>query len=219
MTTTYTKPDLRERLKEEIKASDKGGRKGQWSARKAQMLAQEYKNQGGDYVGEKGPRSKHLDTWTKQHWQTKGGKGKADTGDGMKRYLPERAWELLSDEQKKETENKKRKGGKQFVANTRAARAARAYVDHGDATQLDEQQLKRLSKSEVMHLARQYDISGRSHMNKSELAHILYGGFTKANSGMSKSELLEQADGYGVRHSYSKNALIHDIVHAASRER
>ena len=45
----YTKPTLRKRLFEKIKAGDKGGKAGQWSARKAQMLAKAYKDQGGGY--------------------------------------------------------------------------------------------------------------------------------------------------------------------------
>jgi|TARA_R100000406_G_scaffold75771_1_gene56255 hypothetical protein len=45
----YTKPSLRKRLFNEIKASGKGGKPGQWSARKAQMLAKKYKAAGGGY--------------------------------------------------------------------------------------------------------------------------------------------------------------------------
>ena len=45
----YTKPGLRKRIFERIKAGTKGGRAGQWSARKAQMLAKEYKAAGGGY--------------------------------------------------------------------------------------------------------------------------------------------------------------------------
>ena len=45
----YTKPTLRKRLFEKIKAGSKGGKAGQWSARKAQMLAREYKAAGGGY--------------------------------------------------------------------------------------------------------------------------------------------------------------------------
>ena len=45
----YTKPALRKRLFEKIKAGSKGGKAGQWSARKAQMLAKEYKDAGGGY--------------------------------------------------------------------------------------------------------------------------------------------------------------------------
>ena len=45
----YTKPTMRKRLFEQIKAGGKGGRPGQWSARKAQMLASAYKKAGGGY--------------------------------------------------------------------------------------------------------------------------------------------------------------------------
>ena len=45
----YTKPTMRKRLFEQIKAGSKGGRAGQWSARKAQMLAKQYKAKGGGY--------------------------------------------------------------------------------------------------------------------------------------------------------------------------
>ena len=45
----YTKPALRKRLFNKIKAGSKGGAPGQWSARKAQMLAREYKAAGGGY--------------------------------------------------------------------------------------------------------------------------------------------------------------------------
>tara|TARA_Y100000401_G_C8316293_1_gene222662 strand:- start:247 stop:441 length:195 start_codon:yes stop_codon:yes gene_type:complete len=45
----YTKPTLRKRLFYRIKAGSKGGRAGQWSARKAQMLARAYKKAGGGY--------------------------------------------------------------------------------------------------------------------------------------------------------------------------
>ena len=45
----YTKPGLRKRIFNRIKAGGKGGRPGQWSARKAQMMAKEYKAKGGGY--------------------------------------------------------------------------------------------------------------------------------------------------------------------------
>jgi len=45
----YTKPALRKRLFNEIKAGSKGGDAGEWSARKAQMLAKRYKEAGGGY--------------------------------------------------------------------------------------------------------------------------------------------------------------------------
>ena len=45
----YTKPTMRKRLFNKITAGSKGGKPGQWSARKAQMLAKEYKAAGGGY--------------------------------------------------------------------------------------------------------------------------------------------------------------------------
>ena len=45
----YTKPTMRKRLFNKIKAGTKGGKAGQWSARKAQMLAKAYKKAGGGY--------------------------------------------------------------------------------------------------------------------------------------------------------------------------
>jgi|TARA_R100001015_G_C4502361_1_gene76507 hypothetical protein len=45
----YTKPAMRKRIFERIKRGTKGGKAGQWSARKAQMLAKAYKAAGGGY--------------------------------------------------------------------------------------------------------------------------------------------------------------------------
>ena len=45
----YTKPGLRKSIFNRIKAGGKGGAPGQWSARKAQMLAKRYKEAGGGY--------------------------------------------------------------------------------------------------------------------------------------------------------------------------
>ena len=46
----YTKPGMRKRLVAKFKAGSKGGNPGQWSARKAQMVAKEYKAKGGGYT-------------------------------------------------------------------------------------------------------------------------------------------------------------------------
>jgi hypothetical protein len=45
----YTKPTLRKNIFNRIKAGGKGGSPGQWSARKAQMVAKAYKAAGGGY--------------------------------------------------------------------------------------------------------------------------------------------------------------------------
>lgn len=45
----YTKPEMRKKLFNRIKAGTRGGKAGQWSARKAQLLAKEYKSKKGGY--------------------------------------------------------------------------------------------------------------------------------------------------------------------------
>ena len=117
-TSKYTKPKLRERLKKRIMAGSKGGKSGQWSARKSQMLAAAYKKAGGGYRGGKGKKQKSLSKWTKEEWGTKSGKpsvqGSKATGE---RYLPKRTREKLSAAEYLATSAKKRrdmKAGKQF---------------------------------------------------------------------------------------------------------
>jgi len=46
----YTKPSMRKRIFNSVKAGSKGGRPGQWSARKAQLVASRYKKAGGGYT-------------------------------------------------------------------------------------------------------------------------------------------------------------------------
>ena len=123
----YTDPELRDRLKAEITAGDKGGRPGQWSARKAQLLAHEYEQAGGGYLGEKTEAQEHLEEWTEEEWTTIDGKP-AERGEEMARYLPKEAWEQLTPAQRRATDRKKRaasKEGEQFVPNTGPAREAR----------------------------------------------------------------------------------------------
>jgi len=114
----YTKPELRERIKDRVMAGTKGGKAGQWSARKAQIVAQEYKKAGGGYSGAKTSKQKSLSKWTKEEWGTKSGKpstqGSKATGE---RYLPKKAREKLSASEYAKTSAKKRedmKKGKQF---------------------------------------------------------------------------------------------------------
>lgn len=124
---TYTDPALRDRLKAEVLAGDKGGAAGQWSARKAQLLKAEYEKAGGGYVGKKTAAQKHLSEWTAENWTTADGKPAKRKG-GTARYLPETAWADLTPAEKKATDAKKKAGskaGKQVVANTPKAKAAR----------------------------------------------------------------------------------------------
>jgi hypothetical protein len=116
----YTDPALRERLKRRITAGTKGGRAGQWSARKAQLLAHEYEAQGGGYTGPKTETQRHLDEWTREEWTTADG-APARRGRTTARYLPKKAWEELTPAERRATDKKKRAAstrGERFVANT-----------------------------------------------------------------------------------------------------
>lgn len=125
--SSYTKPELRERIKSRVMASGDGGKPGQWSARKAQLVAQKYESAGGGYSGAKTEGQKSLSKWTDQKWTTSDGKP-AERKGGTTRYLPEKAWDKLSPGERSATNAKKREGsreGEQFVKNTAAAAEAR----------------------------------------------------------------------------------------------
>lgn len=115
----YTNTKLRNEIKMRVMAGSKGGKPGQWSARKAQMVAQKYKAAGGGYTGPKKAGQKSLTKWTKEEWGTKSGKpstqGPKATGE---RYLPKKARQALSSKEYAATTRAKREGmkeGKQFV--------------------------------------------------------------------------------------------------------
>jgi hypothetical protein len=161
----YTDPELRERLKEEIKAGDKGGASGKWSARKSQLLTQEYEKQGGDYKHKDEPTEaqRSLKQWSDEDWQTADGSAQA-RGDGeTDRYLPKKAWEELSDSEKEETRKRKREASKQGrgdVANTAEAKQARkdAHLDEMTADEavkaarkMDPDQAKKALEHEKEH--------------------------------------------------------------------
>ncbi len=128
MASPYTKPKLRERIKNRIMRGNKGGRSGQWSARKSQLLAQAYKKAGGGYRGRKTKAAKSLSKWTKQKWRTKSGKASRKTGE---RYLPSRLIKSMSSSQYAYETRKKRKAtkaGKQRASySKRTAKRMRRY--------------------------------------------------------------------------------------------
>jgi len=107
------------RLVAAIKAEGKGGKPGQWSARKAQLATKKYKESGGGYSGPKTEAQKSLTKWTKEDWGTKSGKpstqGPKATGE---RYLPKKAIQSLTPAEYAATTRAKKQGsakGKQFV--------------------------------------------------------------------------------------------------------
>jgi hypothetical protein len=109
----YTDPELRRRLKDEIMRSDKGGKPGQWSARKSQLLVQEYEQHGGGYTSEeRDEEQRSLEEWQEQEWQTMDSDERARHGDITERYLPKKVWERLSPEEKREAERTKEQASK-----------------------------------------------------------------------------------------------------------
>lgn len=118
MSATKTDPAKWKRIVSAVKASDKGGSPGQWSARKAQLATQRYQKSGGGYKGPKDPDNS-LSRWTKEEWGTKSGKpstqGPKATGE---RYLPKAAREKLTSSEYAATTRVKREGtkrGQQYV--------------------------------------------------------------------------------------------------------
>lgn len=112
-TAIKTNPKLWERIVAQVKKGTKGGKSGEWSARKAQLSVKLYKEQGGGYKGKKSP-SNSLVKWTKQDWTTKSGKPSLETGE---RYLPKKAIKSLTAKEYYDTTKAKRKSlkeGEQF---------------------------------------------------------------------------------------------------------
>lgn len=91
-TARKTDPKLWDEVKAEATRSSKGGKPGQWSARKAQMATAAYKKQGGGYEGGQS-KDNHLKQWTDEEWDTKSGEESGKTGE---RYLPKKARDTVS---------------------------------------------------------------------------------------------------------------------------
>ncbi len=161
-------PALWDRVKEAVTQGDKGGRPGQWSARKAQLATAEYKKAGGGYEGRKSPDN-HLQEWTDEHWGTKSGEPSEETGE---RYLPAQARDALTDEEYRRTTAKKREDtrrGRQFSAQPGdVARKAASVRDAGARAAL-----ATLSRTDLMARAKARGIAGLSRMRKDELVEAL----------------------------------------------
>ncbi len=162
-TAEKTDPALWEKVKHEVTDGDKGGKPGQWSARKAQLAVNEYKHEGGGYEGPKA-EDNHLAEWQREDWGTKSGHASGETGE---RYLPKQAREALSDDEYKRTTAKKRADtakGKQFSAQPEDVAAKTAPFRGGAET-----------KAALMRRAAEKGIKGRSRMTKDELQRALHG--------------------------------------------
>jgi hypothetical protein len=161
-TAEKTDPALWDKVKTRVTRSDKGGKPGQWSARKAQLATQDYKKKGGGYKGAKSSDN-HLEQWTREDWGTKSG---AESGKTGERYLPKKARADLSDADYRRTTEKKRsdtRRGKQFSAQPKDI-AARTAKNRGTGS---------VTRAELMQQAARKRIAGRSRMNKAQLEKAL----------------------------------------------
>jgi hypothetical protein len=178
----YTRPKLREQIKDDLKRSGKGGKPGRWSARKSQMLVQEYEQQGGGYTTDsKDEAAKSLERWTDQDWQTIEGSADAREGGTTRRYLPKKVWEALTDAEKREAERTKTTQdmkGKRKVPWTPAIKRAFARLEREGGASGSNGKAKSKSngsaadsssKRELYEEAGRLNISGRSRMTKDEL--------------------------------------------------
>ena len=159
-TATRDDPRLWEEVKDRITAGNKGGKAGEWSARKAQMAVAEYKKRGGGYKGHR-DADNHLHQWTEEDWGTQSGK---PSGETHERYLPKEAREALSDQDYARTTATKRRDsrkGKQHSAQPEdIAKKTAPFRDHRTRAELYEE-------------AKRRDIPGRSSMTKAELQAAL----------------------------------------------
>lgn len=163
-TAEKTDPKLWDKVKEKVQHGTKGGKKDQWSARKAQLAVQEYKKEGGGYKGKKSSDN-HLQQWQEEDWGTKSGEKSGDTGE---RYLPKKAREELTDAEYKRTTAKKRadsKKGKQHSAQPKDV--AEKTAKHRDGGR-DER-----TKKQLYDEAKKRDIPNRSKMSKAQLERAL----------------------------------------------
>ena len=160
-TAEKTDPKLWEKVKTKVTKGDKGGKPGQWSARKAQLAVHDYKAAGGGYKGKKDPHN-HLAEWTAEEWGTKSGKESGQTGE---RYLPKQARDALTDGEYKRTTAKKRadtRRGQQFSAQPKdVAKKVRDARTGGPTV------------AELRKQATAKGVPGRSRMNRAELMRAL----------------------------------------------
>ena len=123
-----TNEKMWKRIVASVKSGSAGGRPGQWSARKAQIVTKRYKKRGGGYKGAKSS-SNRLSKWSKQKWDyvSKGDEKKPRAKRG--RYLPESVRKSLSASERAATNRKKRqasaKGKQRAKYSKKVARKVR----------------------------------------------------------------------------------------------
>ena len=158
---------VRNRIFKRILANAQDGTKaGQWSARKAQSLTEDYEKAMGKkgkkpYKSSKKTKSqKSLKDWGDQDWRTKSGKKSSKTGE---RYLPAKAIKALTDEEYKKTSAKKRKDmkkGKQFSDQPKSiAKKTKKY--RAESSKPSSVEISRSTNPEKKLMAIFYDDEGK----------------------------------------------------------
>ena len=205
-----TNPELWQSIRQEFLDGDKGGEPGQWSARKAQLAVQAYKRQGGGYADAGPDRSEtDLNKWTEEEWGTKSGNQSSATGE---RYLPRKVRMLLTEEEYRQSTDKKREdsheGDEQFSGQPEAVRDKVATIRERGPT-----------REMLAGRARDLEIDGRSRMDKAELLDAINeatddnGRDNRSKAALrnlSKQELYERAREAGVsgRSDMNKSELV-----------
>ena len=165
-TAQKSDPKISEKVKRQVTAGAKGGRKGQWSARKAQLAVQEYKRRGGGYKGGKS-KDNALAVWTREDWGTRSGRTSKQTGE---RYLPKKARQALTAQEHRRTTAKKRadtRRGKQFSKQPKDVARKTARHRGGKRSRSGR------SRAELYADAQRRNVPGRSRMSKAELERAL----------------------------------------------
>lgn len=162
MSETAEKTDLAlwEQVKDEVTAGGKGGKPGQWSARKAQMAVAEYKKRGGEYRGDRDPHN-HLHECTEEDWGTKSGDESGATGE---RYLPKAARDALTDEEYDRTTAVKRADTKARHQHSAQPKDIAAKTAHAR---------NHRTRAELYAEAKTRTLPGRSTMTRDQLIDAL----------------------------------------------
>jgi hypothetical protein len=169
-TASKTDPALWQTVKAAVTRGAKGGRPGQWSARKAQLATAEYKKAGGGYAGPKTDDNR-LSQWTREEWGTKSGAKSKDSGE---RYLPKKARQILTEGEYRRTTTKKRADtakGKQF--SSQPEDVARKVAPTRTTGKAGARGLSALTRAELLEKAAKTGIVGRSRMRKDDLLAAL----------------------------------------------
>lgn len=150
------------------------GRAGLFSARNGEVLIHAC---GGREARCRGERSlddaKTRHAPTNQDWQTKAGTVEARHGKTMKQHLANAAWKLIGNEERHASDRAELSQAERSAANTGAVRTAQGSSTQRDPRSLNEEQLKRLTKTELVQIARNEELPNRSKMNKAQLARTL----------------------------------------------